>query len=403
MSSEPLRTRITALTGKALFWASVVGLPAASLIVVTVLAHALPSDALPKIAVVFSLSLIGSVLPMGVQARAAADSARSGGVGSLPRKPVVWATVALVAASVPVSIVVGVGVAAVVLPSLSLGPAMAVAAIRGDLIGRGEFGRTALNNLVEVSVRLVAGIVLGLAFGADGVGASLLLCSLAALALAPAPHERTGILRLPAALVATTALILSVQADLLVAPRVLGGDAVDYVSASLPSKGVYLALAAGAWLAVPNVLEHRQLGSLLRPVLVVTGAGVVLTMAMLPLTSLIGRALDRPAPSRTLLAVLGVAMACSVGSWVLLQVRLTRGADLLWVPSVTAIAVMILSSLPVVAPLGMAWAMLSGQAAALAVGLIALVTERRASPVDATEAETSWGDVGVAVVAEAPR
>ena len=98
------------------------------------------------------------------------------------------ATVLLSVVSVPIAIVLDVGIPAVVLPSMSLGPAMFVAAIRGDMVGRGDFVGPSRSYLVESSIRLVAGVTLGIAFGANGVGASLLLCTLGAWLAAPRRH-----------------------------------------------------------------------------------------------------------------------------------------------------------------------------------------------------------------------
>jgi hypothetical protein len=354
-------------------------------VVIAVMANVRPTSELPAISLVFSLSLVGTVIPMGVQSAAAAGTAAHGTSGRLVSLPAVGATVLLALASIPVALVLDVGVLAVVLPSLSLAPAMYVAAVRGDLIGGGRFAIAAVNYLVESSVRLIAGIGLGLAFGAEGVGASLLLCSLAAWAAGPRRHPGDGRLKLPATLTATAILVGAVNWDTIVAPRLLGDDASTFVAAALPAKGVYMALSAAAWLVVPGALRHHTIRSVGKPVGLMVGAGLAVTAGLVPLAPVIGRILDQPDPDRLLLVVLGVAMTFGGGAWALLQIRLVRGAPRPWQAPAAGLAVTAALS-AVRSPNGLATAMLVGAAVGLVTGLVQLSAELRAHPVSGAEA-----------------
>jgi hypothetical protein len=371
----------------ALFWLSVLSMPFASVVVITVLAHALPEGDLASVSLVFSLSLVGTVVPMGVQARVAADTAVHGTSGPIAVVPAVLGTLLLVAVSVPAALVLDVGIPAVVLPSMSLGPAMVVAAIRGDLVGRSAFGAASRNYLVEGSIRLLAGVGLGIAFGADGVGASLLLCTLGALLAAPRRYPSGDRIRLPATLIATAALIVAVNWDMIVAPRLLGDSASTFVAAALPAKGVYMALSAAAWLAVPSVRNHHSFRSVVRPVWLQVLAGVGLSLLLVPAAPIIGQALGRPAPQRGLLLVLGLGMALGAGSWMLLQLRLVRGDSAPWVPPTVGLVAIAGLSIAFRTSDGLAIAMLVGGGVGLVVGLGMLMVEvgRRPLVTAATE------------------
>jgi hypothetical protein len=285
-----------------------------------------------------------------------------------------------------------------VLPALSLGPAMAVAAVRGDFVGRGDFGGAALNNLAEATIRLVAGIGLGLVWGADGVGASLLLCTLGAWLVAPRRSPSPDHLRLPATLAAATALVLSVNWPMIVAPRLLGDAAPAFTAAALPAMGVYMALSASAWVVVPHVRDHRSFLLVVRPVLLVVLAGCGLTAMLLPAAPVIGRLLDRPSPPLALLAVLGLAMACASGSWVLLQLRLVRSATAPWAPSAVALVVIAAVSIAFRSSDGLAVATVAGQFAGLGTGLVLLAFETRSAP-SSVRASSSAPPVSLAVEA----
>ena len=87
--------------------------------------------------------------------------------------------------------------------------------------GRSDFVSASRNYIVEGSIRLLAGVGLGILFGADGVGASLLLCTLGAWAAAPRRHPTGDRLRLPATLTAAATLVITVDWDMIVAPRLL--------------------------------------------------------------------------------------------------------------------------------------------------------------------------------------
>ena len=291
------------------FWGSVVAIPASTAAVIVLLSRSLGEGQLAEVSVVFGLSLVVTVLPIAAQARASADAAAGAFPARVPWIVLVVATAVLVAAAWPFAALLDVGVSATLFAALGLIPSVGAAVSRGNLIGSGRLVSAGLNNGVESAVRLAAGIGLGLWLGSDGVAMSVFLAAVAAWAVAPR-HATSGLrLRLPAAFAATAFLIGAVQIDSVMAPRLLGSGADAYVTAVLPSKGIYVALAAIAWVLMPATIDRRAFRGLVTPVLGVVAFGGVLAVGMAVGISGIGALLGRNAPSRSLVFVLGVGMA----------------------------------------------------------------------------------------------
>ena len=278
------------------FWATVVAIPAATAAVIVVLSRTLADGQLAEVSVVFGLSLIFTVLPIAAQARASADAAAGGEPARIPWVPLIVATVVLVGLAWPFAAVLDVGLAATFFSALGLIPSVGAAVSRGNLIGRGRLVAAGVNNGAEALVRLACGVGLGLAIGADGVAFSLFLAAAVSWLVAPRFTPSANRLRLPAAFAATAFLICAVQVDTVLAPRILGADADAYVTAALPSKGIYVALAAIAWVLMPATIDRRAFRDLLNPVLGVVALGGVLAVGMAVGISAIGALLGRDAP-----------------------------------------------------------------------------------------------------------
>lgn len=345
--------------------------------VIVVLARSLAEGELAEVSVVFGLSLIGSVLPIAVQARASADAADGQEPGRLPWRVLLACSGGLMLVSWPLAALLHVGVAATFFPALLLLPLVSVARTRGDLVGRGHLGAAGLNNLVEAAVRLAAGVGLGLAIGADGVAMSLVLAAVAAWFAAPHLEPGGHPLRIPAALVATALVLAGVQIDIVLAPRLLGGDADAYVSAALPAKGVYVALAALAWVVIPRTLGRPTLWQQLRPI----GAMVVLGFSAAGMMALgapiIGAVMDRPTPSRMLVGVLAAAMSLAGASWTMLQLRMIRRGPRAWLSPAAALVVTAVVAGVGHSPGWMALGVIAGQTLAVALAVAALRVDVR--------------------------
>ncbi|HVN51827.1 MAG TPA: alpha-(1-_3)-arabinofuranosyltransferase family protein, partial [Acidimicrobiales bacterium] len=399
----PLAKRPTSTPRIAVFWATVLAIPMSSALVITILSRTLPHGGLAKVSLVFSLSLIGTVLPIGAQAKAAADAAANGAAGHVRWRPIAILTAIGAVASVPIAVVLRVPPLAVLCPLLSLVPALAVGVSRGELIGQGNLTEVAISNSIEVLLRLIGGVALGLVLKADGVALSTLVYTLGAWICLPQRHPTLDRIKMQGALVASTLLVVSIQADLLVAPRLLGSGADRYATASLPSKGVYLALSAAGWLVVAGALSQRRFLAAVRPVVLVVMAGVGLSIPTALAAPIIGKVLGRAAPSTTLVFVLSLAMALSAGNWILLQLRLARHAATLWVPPAVAIAILLVVGAMHPTSAGLATGLVLGQAIALVIGCLGLAYDIRTTepPTDLpTLLLTSFGELSAETLVE---
>lgn len=375
----------------AVFWLSVIAVPASSVLTIVALSRHLAPGDLAKVSIVFSLSFVAAVLPMAAQSQAAADASAHGAAGRLHWRPIQVTALACAVASPVLAHALGLPTLAVLLPVAQVIPAVGVGAARGQLIAHRSYGAAAANHVIEAAVRAVAGIVLGLAFGATGVAASLLFAAVAAYGFLPrVAWDRERTLVLPTALIASALLTVSIHLDVFLAPRFLGADADAYAVAALPSKGVFLALMAAGWLVIPGAVSYTRSRDAVRPVVLTAAAGVVLTFFAVMATPLMGVLLGRGTPDRWLVAVLGLAMAAGAGNWVCLQIRLARGSTTLWRPAALAIAITVIGSAFTDNAAGLATFLLLGQFVALLGGIRALQFSLDELDTDATaDAATS--------------
>lgn len=192
-AGAPPRRRLLArgrsLTPVVLFWTSTLAVNASTVAVVAFLSHHQVSGGLPEASAVLALSLVIAVAPGALQLRAAADVAEA---QPTPRPP--WRlfgplSVGLLLLAPLVAWAVSIPVIAAVLVALQLPPAVALSVCRGELIGSRRFGAAGLNLSVDAIVRLVAGVGLGLLWGATGIAAALALATLVALVVVWHRHE----------------------------------------------------------------------------------------------------------------------------------------------------------------------------------------------------------------------
>jgi hypothetical protein len=220
---------------------------------------------------------------------------------------------------------------------------------------------------------LIGGIGLGIWLGVDGAALSLIACQLGAWALLPRRHRiAPGFIRMPSAFITTALIILSVQIDVLLAPRLLGAEASTYAASALPAKAVYLSLAATAWLVVPSAVKCTRLVQALVPISAVVGAGAAISAALALASPLIGVLLGQDDPVPALVVGLGFGMALAAGSWILVQIRMAKAPSWLWLAPAVAVVLSALIALAVRTQLGFCAGILVGQACGLAVGLVQL-------------------------------
>lgn len=382
-SNPRSRAPLPVFWARVFFWCSSLSVPASTVIAIAALSHVLGKSQLATISAIFAVSFVGTVLPIGIQARSAADAAAHGSAGSVRWPPIYAGTLVWIAASPLLAYALHVPLLAMLSPALGLIPSLIVGVGRGEMIGQERFVAAGANHLVEAAIRLVAGIGLGVWLGANGAALSLIICQLGAWALLPRREGvAPGFIRMPGAFGAVALMILSIQIDLLIAPRLLGSEASAYAVSALPAKAVYLALSSTAWLVVPGAVKCRKLSQAMMPLSELVAAGVVLSGLLALAAPLTGLLLGTAAPAPVLMMGLGLGMAVALGNWLLVQIRLAQAPSRLWLAPAGAVVAMVVIASLASTELGFCVGMLVGQSCALAINLAQLqIGLRRAANV----------------------
>jgi hypothetical protein len=351
------------------FWAGMLAFGLSAVCVLAVLSHGLGRGGLAGPSAVLGLSLVTAVLPGALQLAAAAAASR----GERPApawRPVIAATLALLVLAPALGPLLALPAPAVALVALQLPAASLLANVRGELIGSGRQAAAGGSLALEAAGRLVAGIPLGLAWGSSGLAAALLIASAGALLAArPAAFARPGAAGGPlaATLVPVGLVVLLTNADLLLASRALGPQADLFDASAVPAKGVFLALFAASWLAVPTARDlHGR--ALLRPALLTVGGGALLTAALVAFGPLVELLLGRGAPEPSLLILLGFAMAFAAGASVCVNMLVARGVRP-WTGAALATLAIVALALLDPAPIEFAAGVMGAQALAFLAGL----------------------------------
>jgi hypothetical protein len=329
-----------------LFWLSTIAVNASTVAVLAVLSRHQLEGGLPALSAVLGLSLVIAVAPGALQLRAAANVAEG---RPAPRPP--WQlfgplSVALLLLAPFVAWAVSIPVIAGVLLALQLPPAVALSVCRGELIGSRQFGAAAVNLTVEASVRLVAGIGLGLLWGSIGIAAGLALATVVALAVVWHRHE-LGAPALGGAVVASGIALASVgllaNLDLLLAPRVLGEAGADrFDAAALAAQGIFIALFAASWIAVPGARARAGTSrEALGPVAFTLLLGVLGSILLLPLRPLVGEILARADPAVVILLPLALSKAMAGATAVAVSVTVARDVRGPWAAPLLASVVLV--------------------------------------------------------------
>ncbi len=339
----PRRAAVDGAT--AAFWGASLSVGVAAFIIVAAIARSSSGGEIADASAVLSVSFVLAVVPGAIQLRAAAAAAGPAGAPTASTVPtwLWWAAGALLLAA-PLA------AAALTVPAASLAllaaqfPLAGLAAVqRGTAIGRTDFGRASSSMGIEALVRVTAGVALGVAFGATGLAAALLLGTAAAAILGSrwypggAPMA-TGAVIGPALTLGV--LMLFANLDTLAAPRLLGDGADAYALAALPAKGVFFALFAASWTAVPAAARSRTPRELLAPAGVVLALGLVATALVGLLQPLIVAILGEPEPTAELLVTLSAAMTVAATLATVLAMAVTRGATRAWAPALIGSALL---------------------------------------------------------------
>jgi len=380
--------------GSVVLWGGTVAIGMSTAILLALLSrhHSVKFTALSAI---LGLSFVISLIPSGVQLRAATLAADG---SALPRfSPRFLGTLAAggIVVSPLVALVLRVPVLAVIFIVAQLVAALPLAVQRGALIGVHRFGALGANMGLESGIRVVVGAVAGLTLGIAGLAGALALATATALVVLPRrPLNTTGVDRpktsLMNASVTLVLLGLFVQMDVLLAPSGLAPRAAKvYDLAATPSKGVYIALLAIGSIIFPFVRLSASRRLIVHAAAVTLALGLVVTAVLLALRHLIGVVLDQPAPSFLLLAVLGTAMAVGGTTSVFINAGVARGVARPWPPPALGMLVVVVCWAFRPSATGFALAFLAAQTGTLLLSAWVTLKGRRGSSLPTMVADPS--------------
>jgi hypothetical protein len=291
----------------------------------------------------FSLFFIASLIPAGVPLRSAALAAD----GAQPPRMTARHLGALVLGGIVASPLVAL---ALHLPVLAVGfvsgqviVAIQLAIRRGPLIGARRFSALGGNLFLEAATRVVLCTAGGLLFGLSGLSAGLLAGTAAAWVTMPGRSPATHVTQRPMTTmfhtwIALALLGLLVQLDILLAPSGLSKEAATrYDLAAVPSKGVYLVLAAASTFIFPYVRVRAQRRAVIAAGLATLIPGVMVTVSLVPLRQVIADVLGQRPAAPFLLITLGVAMSIGGATGIVINGGVALGIARLWPPLVPGI------------------------------------------------------------------
>jgi hypothetical protein len=368
-----------------LFWLGTIVFGSSSFAVLAALSHLLAPGRLAEASAVFGLAFVLAVIPSAVQLRAAALVPSGGDAGSVPWRPVLAVAVCVLVAAPVLGSVLAISPLAIALLTVQIVPAVVVGARRGVLIGNRRLSVVAANLGLDACCRLVGGVSMGYAFGGPGLAGALLVATWITMVLVPAPKggvgERGGsVTPFVSTMASLGMLMLLANVDVIVAPAALGPSAAgQYALAAIPAKGVFGALLAAGWLAVPRARSRRRATETLTPALFTVLVGVALAATLVVLRPVVATVLGGAAPGQKMLLVLGVAMALASGTSVCVHMAVARGARWPWPPLITAVVAVALVAAGHPTPMALATSVLAAHAAALVASLVIMARRRRES------------------------
>jgi hypothetical protein len=217
--------------------------------------------------------------------------------------------------------------------------AIQLAIRRGPLIAARRFSALGGNLFIEGATRVVLCTAAGLLWGLTGLSAGLLAGTAAAWVTVPGRSSPASeVTQRPMTTmfhtwIALALLGLFVQLDILLAPSGLSKEAATrYDLAAVPSKGVYLVLAAASTFIFPYVRVRAQRKTVIAAALATLILGVMVTASLVPLRRVIGEILGQHPATPFLLITLGVAMSIAGATGIIINGGVAFGIARPWPP-----------------------------------------------------------------------
>lgn len=326
-------------SGGFVLWAGVVLFGGTTALLLAVLSRHTDQSKFSSLSALLGLAFACSLIPAGLQMRCAALVADGQPVPKMTR----GRSALLILLALSLSPLLG---AALHLPTVAVGfialqmvAGIVLARMQGAMLGAHRFYALGINQALEGVARAGLGVWLGITWGLDGLALAMFASTVVAIVtLPPQPPIATTYER-PATSLFHSSLALAllgvfVQLDLLLVPSVFTtAQATQYDLAAVPSKAVYLGLAALGPILFPFVRRHSSRK------LVVAGSGATLVLGLVASVALV---LLRPVIAAILgqqeatvenMALLCVAMALAGATATIINSGIARGVARPWPPT----------------------------------------------------------------------
>ena len=333
-AARPARS---AATGGLLFWAgtSAIGVSTVLLLALFSRHH---REGFSGLSTLFALFFVASLIPSGVPLRSAAlaiDGAESPRMTATQLGSLVLAGIIL---SPLVAYLLHLPVLAVGFVAAQVIVAIHLAIRRGPLIAARRFPALGGNLFLESAARVVLCASAGLLWGLIGISAGLTAATAVAWLTVPGRSPASEVRQRPMTTmfhtwIALALLGLFVQLDILLAPSGLSKEAAThYDLAAVPSKGVYLVLAAASTFIFPYVRVRARRKTVILAALGTLTLGLLVTAVLVPLRTTIGHILGQHPATPFLLITLGAAMSIGGATGIVINGGVAVGLARLWPP-----------------------------------------------------------------------
>lgn len=324
--------------GGALLWCGMVSLGLSTVVLLAVLSRHLHAQGFVRLSTVFGVLFIASLIPSGIPFRAAALIADGSAPPNYSRRNLAPWILAGLAISPLLSYLLGLSILAVALIVAQVAVAFPLAVRRGALIAFRRFTALGTNLLIEATCRVALGCLAGLLWGVTGLVAGLAIATVLALVILPATPPKVAEHPRPLTPLfdtwfAVVLLGVLVQMDILLAAHGLSKTAAtQYDLAAVPSKGVFLVLAAASTLVFPYVRARADRRVVFIGALTTMGLGFLVTIVLFLFRDLVGQVLGQDAAQTWLLLSLCCAMSLAGATGVFVSCDVALGITRPWPP-----------------------------------------------------------------------
>jgi hypothetical protein len=359
------RRKVT--TGGVLLWAGTTSIGASTVVLLAVVSRHMHHRGFAGLSTLFGLLFVASLVPSGIPLRAAALIVDGAQPLRIKAKYFLGLGVIGALCSPLVAFVLHLPVLAVVFVAAQILVALQLAIRRGSLIAYKRFSAMGLNLLLEGGSRIIVGTAAGLLWGMTGLAGAIAVTTAIAMVTVPVRETHSVAVARPMTSMLHTwlALVLVglfVQLDVLLAPSGFSKVAATrYDLAAVPSKGVYLLLAAVSTFIFPYVRVRPRARTVVLVALATLGLGVAVTGALLPLRGTLSQILGQSMASAPLLGILGVAMSIAGATGIVIYGGIALGVARPWPTILPGIACLLLAWLSRPTPLSFGVVVLAAQ------------------------------------------